>query len=152
MSKVKTYKCPVIMGPSAMSGYGGSNSSSSFSNEKKRKRSKDSDFGIDLFGKADRVQSPIFKQPSRKSTSEDRDQFDQYFSDVKSLGNATLKGSAGIKIKDDILTNLGVPPPKKQKIPFKMAIGINEGRRKRKEKHISKGFNYDYYFFLVHSS
>ena len=39
-----------------------------------------------------------------------------------------------IKHKEDKLTKLGAPPPKEQKMPFKMKMGILEGRKKREIK------------------
>ena len=74
----------------------------------------------------------------KKERERDRAEFSAFFADAKQLGESTLRGLAGIKVKDDILTKLGVPAPKQQKMPFKMAIGIMNGRAKRLEKRLQK--------------
>ena len=75
---------------------------------------------------------------SHVSEKEERADFERYSSEVKKLGNSTLKGLQAMKVKADVLTELGVPPPKQQKIPFKMAVGIMNGRERRKEKFLKK--------------
>lgn len=88
------------------------------------------------------------KRPTEESTSssisrkkereKDRAEFNAFFAEAKQLGDTTLRGLAGIKVKDDVLTKLGVPAPKQQKMPFKMAIGIMNGRAKRLEKRLKR--------------
>ena len=58
----------------------------------------------------------------------ERLEFNEYFNEVKNYA----KSSSGKK--EDVLTKLGLPPPKQQKMPFKMRLGINQGRKKREEK------------------
>jgi hypothetical protein len=58
--------------------------------------------------------------------------------EVKDFSSQTLKGLQKKKRKEDVLTNLGVAPVKEQTMPFKMAIGIREGRRKRDLKSIER--------------
>ena len=114
MPKVLTVKCPPEV-PSLK------NSSSSL----KRKRP---------------TEEPSSSSSSRKKKDreKERDEFNAFFAEAKQLGESTLRGLAGIKVRDDVLTKLGVPPPKQQKMPFKMAIGIMNGRAKRMEKRLKR--------------
>lgn len=58
--------------------------------------------------------------------------------EVKEYSSQTFKGLKKKKHKDDELTRLGVQPPKQQTMPFKMAMGIREGRKKRDMKTIER--------------
>jgi len=107
---VITLKCPIISAPKKSS------------NNNKRSNSSLED------------RNSVEINASKRTKSE----FEKYFEEVRNLGNSTLKGAKGVKQKDDILTKLGVPPPKQQKMPFKMRIGINEGRKKRAEKELNE--------------
>jgi len=67
-----------------------------------------------------------------------QDEVKGLMSEVKQLSAKTFVGLAKKKHKDDTLTTLGVDAPKKQTMPFKMALGIREGRLKRQLKTIEK--------------
>lgn len=107
---VKTYKCPVISYvPSLLTG-------------NKRKRG----------------QQNSLLNSNEESNADDKFKLEKYRAEVRALSDSKLKGLAGIKVKDDVLTNLGVAPPKQQTMPFKMRMGINKGRSIRTEKFIIK--------------
>ena len=58
--------------------------------------------------------------------------------EVKNLSSQTLSGLKKKKNKDDVLTRLGVDEPKQQTMPFKMALGIRDGRKKRMIKEVDR--------------
>jgi hypothetical protein len=113
--KVITVKCPDVNVPVSFRG--------------KRKRNSSLDDDDDDHARSN--QSPL------RGLS-DREEFDKYMSEVKSLGNSTLIGEKGKKAKEDILTKLGVAPVKQQKMPFKMRLGINDGRKRRTENMLKR--------------
>lgn len=73
----------------------------------------------------------------RKTESEEyskdaiREQVGGYLREIKDLSATSFKGLQKKKYKDDILTKLGAPPPKEQKMPFAMKMGIEKGRKRR---------------------
>lgn len=60
------------------------------------------------------------------------------YRDVRELAATTYMGLMKQKHKDDVLTKLGVRAPKEQTMPFKMKMGILEGRKKRQEKIVQR--------------
>ncbi len=70
--------------------------------------------------------------------NEARAEFNQIFEEVKELGRSSLTGIKGKKHKEDILTKLGAPPVKAQKMPFKMKIGLMMASEKRNRKEIEQ--------------
>ena len=109
---VLTVKCPEVTFPDSFS-----------SSSSKRKRSLEDSSGGDS---------------RKKEREKEREEFNAFFAETRQLGQSTLRGLAGIKVKDDALTKLGVPAPKQQKMPYKMAIGIINGRIKRQEKKLQR--------------
>jgi Domain of unknown function (DUF4602) len=65
-------------------------------------------------------------------------EMDGILSEIKQLSSTRLEGLAKKKSKDDVLTRLGVPPPKQQTMPFAMRVGIEAGRKKRQEKYLNR--------------
>jgi hypothetical protein len=62
----------------------------------------------------------------------DRKMFQQMFSSVKEFGMTNLEKSKK-KVLENKLTKLGAPPVKQPKMPFKMKMGILEGRKRREK-------------------
>lgn len=60
----------------------------------------------------------------------------EIMSSIREFGSQALTGMNKKKFKEDKLTKLGAPPPKQQTMPFKMRLGINAGREKRKQKQL----------------
>ena len=104
-SHVKVFKCPTDVLPVSMRGK------------------------INLEGGGKRGQAESDRDKAAKD--EETEMFKGYFADVKEYGKSTLSGMAKKQHKSDKLTALGVRPEKKQTMPFKMAIGINDGRERR---------------------
>lgn len=115
--KVITVKCPEVKVPVSF-----------FRGKRKRNSSLDDD-DDDNYERGNQ---------STKRGLSDREEFDKYLSEVKSLGNSTLIGEKGKKVKEDILTKLGVAPVKQQKMPFKMRLGINDGRKRRTDNMLKR--------------
>lgn len=67
----------------------------------------------------------------------ERQIFQRIFKTVKEFGLTNIQTSKK-KILDDKLTKLGAPPVKQQKMPFKMKMGILEGRKKREKRQIQE--------------
>jgi hypothetical protein len=65
----------------------------------------------------------------------DRKMFAQMFSSVKEFGMTNLEKSKK-KVLENKLTKLGAPPVKQPKMPFKMKMGILEGRKKREQRQL----------------
>jgi hypothetical protein len=120
-SKIVTVKCPEVKVP------------------ERRKRNRVDRDDISFEGEDDdRKSERSFKGAQQMRALSDREEFEKYFTDVKNLGSSTYTGEKGKKAKDDILTKLGVAKVKQQKMPFKMRLGINEGRKRRAENMLKK--------------
>jgi len=57
---------------------------------------------------------------------------------IKELAATTLTGINKKEYKEDKLTKLGAPPVAKQKIPYKMKMGLEKGKEKRIAKSIER--------------
>lgn len=67
----------------------------------------------------------------------EREIFQKIFKSVKEFGLTNIQTSKK-KILDDKLTKLGALPVKQQKMPFKMKMGILEGRKKREKRQLEE--------------
>ena len=93
----------------------------------------------------EKVKSSINKQTEKwKQTKSEADQtlskkeIASIFGEIKDLAATSFVGKSRLKHKEDILTKLGAAPVKQQKMPFKMRMGILEGKRKREAKIVSR--------------
>lgn len=111
---VKTFKCPEVRLPDDLINTG----------KKKRK--------LDHFKEDD----GHYKTKFKNEINDDRISFEKTFSAIKKINGSTLTGLSRIKHKGDKLSKLGVPPPKQPTMPFKMKIGIEQGRKKRASKQL----------------
>lgn len=64
----------------------------------------------------------------------EREVFAGYFDDVKTLGKSTLTGIAKKQYNSNKLTALGAYAEKAQRMPFKMQMGLMQGRKKREQR------------------
>lgn len=92
------------------------------SNGKKRK-----DYG----GVSDRT--PRTDNDKKRPKSE-KVQLREFMGSIKEFSSKSFEGMSKKAHKDDKLTKLGAAPPKQQTMPFKMKMGILQGRKKRKTK------------------
>jgi hypothetical protein len=78
---------------------------------------------------------------ARENDSEDNENdkkiFQKIFKSVKEFGLTNMETSKR-RLLDDKLTKLGAPPLKQQKMPFKMKIGILDGRKRREKTQLQE--------------
>jgi hypothetical protein len=70
-----------------------------------------------------------------EENEDDKKIFQKIFKSVKEFGLTNMETSKR-KLLDEKLTKLGAPPLKQQKMPFKMKIGILDGRKRREKAHV----------------
>lgn len=68
----------------------------------------------------------------------DKEELRNLMKTVTDFSSQALVGLERKHHKDDILSRLGVPPPKEQTMPLKMKLGILAGREKRKKRKIDE--------------
>jgi hypothetical protein len=68
----------------------------------------------------------------QKST---REEINELLETVKEFNAKSLEGAKKAAHKDDKLTRLGALPPKQQKMPYAMRIGLNAAKKKREQKN-----------------
>ena len=68
------------------------------------------------------------KSKKPKSTKEE---IREMMETVKEFTAKSLEGAKRLAHKDDKLTRLGALPPKQQKMPYHMKIGLNAAKKKR---------------------
>jgi hypothetical protein len=64
-----------------------------------------------------------------------RDEINEIMESVKEFNAKSLEGGKKAAHKDDILTKLGAFPPKQQKMPYAMRLGLNAAKKKRDVKN-----------------
>lgn len=57
---------------------------------------------------------------------------------IKEFNANSELGSSRRNYKEDILTQLGAPPPKQQKMPFKLRLKLDDARKKREERKLDE--------------
>jgi hypothetical protein len=77
-------------------------------------------------------------QQKKEAYKKARKTFDGYFDSVKELGKSALTGLAAKRHKSDILVELGGKAMAEQKMPFKMKMGIIQGRKNRERKKVNE--------------
>jgi hypothetical protein len=121
---VKKYKVPSIQLPSSLK-------------DKKRDRG---DMGWDITNKKRKDSS--YNNNEYKSLKEENilimEERHKIMKSIKELASTTLTGINKKEYKEDKLTKLGAPPVPKQKIPFKMKMGLERGKEKRINKSIER--------------
>ena len=70
----------------------------------------------------------------RRVEVEGRELLQRLSSEVFELGGRELAGARGASTQGDLLQRLGAPPPKQQRMPFRMAMQIQAARTKRLKK------------------
>jgi hypothetical protein len=85
--------------------------------------------------KDDRLNETTTQMSDRKQRQEE---VKELMNDVKTFSSQTFVGQKKKVYKEDKLTNLGIDVPKQQTMPFKMALGVREGRMKRAIKGIER--------------
>jgi hypothetical protein len=118
---VKTVVCPSVSLPK------------DYSLQKKRK--------IEANGPPKDERRPDWKRPRasdlhNSSTSSTKEEIKGIYKSIKDLAATSYTGMAKKKHKEDILTQLGAPAVKQQKMPFKMRVRINEAAKKRETKAV----------------
>ena len=63
-----------------------------------------------------------------------REEINEILESVKEFNAKALEGGKKAAHMDDKLTKLGALPPKKQKIPYAMRLGLNAAKKKREHK------------------
>jgi hypothetical protein len=112
MSKV--FVCPVVRLP-------------------KKDRDSDGKKRKDYGGFSDRTPRVDDRNNAKRPKSE-KVQLREFMGSIKEFSSKSLEGMSKKAHKDDKLTKLGAAPPKQQTMPFKMKMGILQGRKKRKSK------------------
>lgn len=74
------------------------------------------------------------EEDNMTNSQKSRKEVQSFMSKITDLASTTARGMEKLHHKQDILTQLGVPPPKEQKMPLKMKLGIIDGRKKRAER------------------
>jgi hypothetical protein len=64
-----------------------------------------------------------------------REEVNEILETVKEFNAKSLEGAKKAAHKDDILTKLGALPPKQQKMPYAMRLGLNAAKKKRDIKN-----------------
>mmetsp|Transcript_43324 Transcript_43324/g.86089 ORF Transcript_43324/g.86089 Transcript_43324/m.86089 type:complete len:115 (-) Transcript_43324:26-370(-) len=78
-----------------------------------------------------------FKRPNDGSKPKSaREEIEEIMETVKSFNAKSLEGAKKAAHKDDRLTKLGALPPKQQKMPYAMRIGLNAAKKKREIRDI----------------
>ena len=109
--KVETFYCPIVELPED---FQGKNKKSKKLNDRNSNKERERERG------------------EGREEINDREIFQKIFNSVRDFGTSNSHNSKK-KSLDDKLTKLGAPPIKQQKMPFKMRVGILEGRKKREE-------------------
>lgn len=65
-----------------------------------------------------------------------REEINEIMETVKEFNAKSLEGGKKAAHKDDILTKLGALPPKQQKMPYAMRLGLNAAKKKREAKNV----------------
>lgn len=63
-----------------------------------------------------------------------REEINEILETVKEFNAKSLEGAKKAAHKDDKLTKLGAFPPKQQKMPYNMRIGLKVAKKKREQK------------------
>lgn len=69
----------------------------------------------------------------RGAEAEGRELFQRISSEVFELGRQAPARGSSVR-REDLLQRLGAPPPKKQRMPFRMAMGVRAAQAKRTRK------------------
>ena len=70
--------------------------------------------------------------------SEKREEINDIFSSVKDFSSTTFVGLKRRHHREDVLTKLGAPAVKQQKMPFKQRVGLAAAKKKRDVKNEEK--------------
>jgi|EP01033_Poteriospumella_lacustris_P012510 hypothetical protein len=57
---------------------------------------------------------------------------------IKEFNANSELGSSRRNHQEDLLTQLGAPPPKQQKMPFKLRLKLDDARKKREERKLDE--------------
>lgn len=67
-----------------------------------------------------------------------REEVRNFMRTVKEFNANSQLGSSRRNFQEDLLTQLGAPPPKQQKMPFKLRLKLDEARKKREEHKLEE--------------
>lgn len=70
--------------------------------------------------------------------SEKREEINDIFTSVKDFSSTTFQGLKRRHYREDVLTKLGAPAVKQQKMPFKQRVGLAAAKKKRDVKNEEK--------------
>lgn len=73
---------------------------------------------------------------SNKRPKTAREEINEILETVKEFNAKSLEGAKKAAHKDDKLTKLGAFPPKQQKMPYNMRLGLNAAKKKREQKAV----------------
>jgi hypothetical protein len=71
------------------------------------------------------------RSDSNKKAKSTREEINEIMETVKEFNSKSLEGIKKKAHKEDRLTKLGAPPPKQQKMPFSMRLGLKNAKKKR---------------------
>ncbi|KAJ1418330.1 hypothetical protein B484DRAFT_445805 [Ochromonadaceae sp. CCMP2298] len=75
---------------------------------------------------------------SKRSKKSAREEIDKLMDTVKQYASKALEGRQRTEHEADKLTKLGAPPPKQQKVPYKMKLGLLAAKKKRDFKQAAE--------------
>lgn len=71
-------------------------------------------------------------------TQSTKEELREFMKTIKEFNAHSELGNSRKKYKEDLLTKLGAPPPKQQKMPFKLRLKLDAARKIREDRKLNE--------------